>query len=369
MIRQEVRELPAYNFKAYSCPVKLDQNESPYDLPEPLKEKVLLRLGEAAFNRYPDLHADALRAALARHHRWPEEGIVVSSGSNVLIQSLVQACGIGQRVLTLTPSFSVYALQARLLGASLGEVPFGAGFSLPVRALKHELSLGQGVFFLANPAAPTGNLFGEGELRELIEAAPRWTIVIDEAYGQFSGSDFSTLARDYPTVACLRTFSKACGLAGVRLGHLLAQPDLARQLQKVVLPFSVSALGVAVGLSVLEEPHYLKARVAETLRERERVFKALAALGGVHVFPSHTNFLLFRVAEAGRVYEELQAKGVLVRRQDGLHGLAGCLRVSIGLPEENDAFIEAVTQIVSQVVSEGVSQGRPKETLEVAKSG
>jgi histidinol-phosphate aminotransferase len=348
-VRAEIRDLPAYRFKAHGCPVKLDQNESPYDLPEKVKAKVLDRLQGIAFNRYPDIHAEPLRAALARRHRWPEEGVVVANGSNVLIQALVQACGLGQRVLTVKPTFPVYGLQARLLGAPLTEVPLEAGFSLPLEALLAEMKRGEGVLFLANPAAPSGNLFPEASLRALIESGPRWTVVIDEAYGQFADTDFSPLARTYPNVASLRTMSKAFGLAGVRLGYLLARPELAQHVQKLLLPFSVSALQVAVGLAVLDEMAALQARVAEVIAERERVSQALLARG-LEVFPSQTNFLLFRIDDPAGVYEGLKARGVLIRRQD--HLIEGCLRVTVGTPQENTAFIGALAGVMEEARGE-----------------
>ncbi len=356
-VRPEVLATPAYHFSARAYSVKLDQNESPYDLPFELKREVLARLERVSTNRYPELAAESLRAALAREMKWDEAGIVVGGGSNTLIQAFVIACGLGRRVLSVTPTFSVYSLSANLLNAELTEVPLGEGFSLPVSALKEELSRGQGILFLANPAAPTGNVFAEEVVEDLIRAAaPNWTVVLDEAYYQFSGTDLSPFAREYPHVACLRTLSKAFGMGGVRLGFALAQPELAEQLQKVVMPFSVSSLQAAVGLTALEHTDFVAARVAETVRERERLFRALRALG-VEVFPSETNFLLFRVADAGAFYEALLARGVLIRQQDHLRGLHGCLRVSVGTPQENEAFLETARDVLHAERQEVVADG------------
>ena len=348
-VRPEVLATPAYHFSAKPYEVKLDQNESPYGLPPELKEEVMVRLSEVLPNRYPELAGESLRAALARRHAWDEAGVVVGGGSNTLIQAFVIACGLGQRVLSVTPTFSVYSLYANLLNAKLTEVPLEEDFTLPVAALKAELSRGQGVFFLANPAAPTGNLFAQEEIEDLIRAAaPNWTVVLDEAYCQFSSTDLSPFAQKYPHVASLRTLSKAFGLGGVRLGFALAQPALAEQLQKVVMPFSISSLQLAVGLTVLEHPDFVAARVEETVRERDKLARALKQLG-IEVFPSETNFLLFRVADAARFYEALLTRGVLIRRQDHLHNLEGCLRVSVGTPPENQLFLEAAREIVGQV--------------------
>lgn len=356
-VRSEVLVAPAYHFSAKPYAVKLDQNESPYDLPAELKREVFARLERVSTNRYPELAAESLRAALAKKHGWDEMGVVVGGGSNTLIQAFVIACGLGRRVLSVTPTFSVYSLCAHLLNAELTEVPLEEDFALPTSALKAELSRGRGVLFLANPAAPTGNVFAEADLETLIRAAaPNWTVVLDEAYCQFSGTDLSHFVRTYPHVACLRTLSKAFGMGGVRLGFALAQPTLAEQLQKVMIPFSVSSLQVAVGLTVLEHPDYVEARVAETLRERKKLASGLRALG-LQVFPSATNFLLFRAADAPSFYEALLERGVLIRRQDHLRGLHGCLRVSVGTPQENEAFLEAARDVLHTNRQEVVADG------------
>ena len=348
MLRPDVRAAPPYHFSARPQAIKLDQNESPYDLPENLKKEVAARLAAIPFHRYPEINAQTLRAKLAQRHDWPPAGVVVSGGSNILIQALVTAAGLGQSVLSVKPTFSVYALQARLQGAQLIERALGEDFSLPLDDLKLELARSQGVFFLANPAAPTGNIFSTDSLEALAKAsAEKWLFVIDEAYHQFSSTDALPLVRNHPHVVSLRTFSKAFGLGGVRLGYALMQPSLAEQVQKVIMPFSVSALQLAVGEVVLDAPDYVQDRVREALTERERVFRALSGLSGVTPYPSRTNFILFRVPDAGALYEGLLGYGVVVRRQDHVPGLANCLRVSVGTPPENDAFLAAMSDLVA----------------------
>jgi histidinol-phosphate aminotransferase len=347
-IRPDVAALPGYHFTPRDQPVKLDQNESPWDLPEPLRTRALERVAVAPFHRYPELHADRLRARLAALHGWPETGVVVAAGSNVLIQAAAIVAGLGRRVLSVTPSFSVYVLQARLLGAALREVPLAAGFALPRDGLLTELGGGEGVHFLAAPMAPTGNAVAEADVRALAEAgAPRWLTVIDEAYGAFAGSDFADVARSVPGAVSLRTLSKAFGLAGVRLGYALATPAVARELQKAVLPFSVSVLQLALVEAVLEEPTFVAERVASIRAERERLAAALRQRPGVEVFDSVTNFVLLRVRDAAGTHAGLLEQGVVVRRQDHLPGLQGCLRVTAGTPRENDAFLTALDAVLA----------------------
>lgn len=344
-IRDELKALPAYHFSAQDCQIKLDQNESPFDLPEPLRSSINAKLSELAFNRYPELNAHSLKQKLATQLAWSADGIVVSGGSNVLIQALVIAAGLNKTVLTVAPSFSVYSLQAKLLGTELIEIPLAAHFALPVNALLAELSEKSGVFFLANPAAPTANSFTESDMIRLAEASQNnWLMVIDEAYHQFSKTDYSKLIKRFPHLVCLRTFSKAYGLGGVRLGYGLMQEELAENIQKVILPFSISALQLAIGESVLEHSSYLEEHIEQLISERERMFASLTELTQVTAYPSDTNFILFRVKNAAETYSNLLERGVLIRRQDHLAQLEGCLRVAVGTKAENTAFLTALAE-------------------------
>src|SRR5690606_19654054 len=250
----------------------------------------------------------------------------LANGSNVLIQALVILGGIGRSVVTVKPNFAVYASQARLLGAETHEVPLEDGFGLPTAALLATLRSGRGVLFLTDPAAPTGNAHDPRDIATVMSAAHAggsWLSVIDEAYGEFAGSDHAGLVRGLPSAASLRTFSKAAGLAGARLGYALTSPAVATQLRKVLLPFSVSAMQVAVGLTVLERPEIGAARVAAVTAERARVMAALRRLSGVEVFPSVTNFVLFKVADPAAVHRALLGADIIVRRQDHLPGAEG----------------------------------------------
>ncbi len=354
-IRDNVRNVGPYSFTAHDAAVKLDQNESAWPLPDALLDKVAASLKQVELNRYPDLQPRRLVSELARLHAWDEAAVTVAGGSNVLIQSLVIAAGVGRTVLTVSPTFSVYALQGQLLAHELRQVPLNADFSLPLRELEEELSEGSGVLFIANPAAPTGNLHPRSELERLRQAAgDSWLFVIDEAYQHFSGSDFSDLARDGNTVV-LRTLSKAAGLAGARLGYALSSRDIAVNLQKTILPFSVSALQEQVALTVLEHEELIRDNVDRTVRERGRVFAALKNVTGVEPFESSANFILFRVQDAAKVHGSLLEGGVLVRRQDHLPGLAGCLRVSIGQPGENDLFLDTLRSIMTDTIKAGAA--------------
>ncbi len=341
-IRTAVKALAPYRFTPRPEPIKLDQNESPDDVPALLKQRVVRALSDVAWNRYPDLGPRALEARLAQRHGVAAEAVVVANGSNTLIQAITIVSALGRSVITVAPTFAVYSAQAHLLGAELVEVPLLPGFALPARELVAASAGRSGVLFLANPAAPTGNLFTESEMERLVEAVgPGLLVVIDEAYAEFAGKNLEAMAARHENVVVLRTFSKAFGLAGARVGYALAHPGVAEELRKALLPFSVGAWQTAVATALLDEQGLVTERVRHVLAERRRLSAALAALPGVEPFPSEANFILFRVADPAAWYHRLLAAGVVIRRQDHLPGAEGCLRVSVGTGPENDAFLAA----------------------------
>ncbi|HVP67683.1 MAG TPA: histidinol-phosphate transaminase [Anaeromyxobacteraceae bacterium] len=332
--------LAAYPYRKVDAPIKLDQNESPWDLPPDLKERALARMRSTPWNRYPDMHAESVRALVGRHQGWPDGGVVVAPGSNFLVLALALAAN---RVLDTVPSFAFYEAAARLAGTPYEAVPLGEGFALPLQGLLARMSGPAGVLFVAVPHAPTGALFPEREVRALAARAREegWLLAIDEAYFQFSGTDHRDLARENPSVVLLRTFSKAFGLGGVRAGYLLAAPDVASRLQAMLPPFDVPAHTAAVLETVLASPERASEAAELLVAERERVIAGLRRHPTWKVHESRANFFLVRTPDAEVAWKGLLAAGVLVRRQDHLPGLAGCLRVSVGTPAENDAFLRA----------------------------
>lgn len=347
-IRKAVKDTPAYPFQAIDVPVKLDQNENPYDFPLELKQIVAERMLSLPFNRYPDLHADRLKAAIGNFENWNPEGVVVTPGSNVLLHQLTSLAGLRQKVLTVKPTFAVYTLEASILESELTLVPLNADFSLPVEALKAELQKGgPGLFYITEPHAPTGKLDSVEEVESLLEVAKEygWLSVIDEAYYQFGGNDFRYAVEKYGNVIITRTFSKAWGLAGLRLGYALSTVELATELQKVISAFNVNALTTLAVEVALENPGYVQKIAEEQCSERDRMIEALQKHPTWKVYPSSTNFFLIRTPNASEAYQSLIDHGVLVRRQDSGFMLEGVLRVSVGKPEENDRFLQAAMQI------------------------
>lgn len=335
--KAHLRGLSPYPYKKEEAPVKLDQNESPFDLPGALKEEALGRLRAIPWNRYPEIHAESLRKRLSALLDWPEEGIVLAPGSNLLILALSLAA---EEVLDLRPSFPHYAHAAKVAGTPYRAVPLGEGFSLDLKALL--AAFRGGVLFLPNPHAPTGALFPEEALRALAERAKEvgGLLVVDEAYREFAGTDFRFLARENPHVALLRTFSKAFSLGGPRRVPP-GKPGGGGGGAGGAAPFVLPAHTGAVLEVVLENPGYVEKVVEEVVAQRERVYRELLAHPTWRPYPSRTNFLLVRTPDAEEAFRHLLSQGVLVRRQDRYPGLAGCLRVTVGRREEMDAFLRA----------------------------
>lgn len=358
-IRDEVRALPPYGYRDEEPRVKLDQNEAPEDLPPALRAEALRRVEGAPWNRYPGLQPRPLMQRLADLHDWPEAGVVVAPGSNVLIQALALVAALNRRVVTVAPTFAVYGLQARLLNAELRAVPLRDDFSLDVPALATAMDGGEGVLFLPDPAAPTGNRLDDDAVEAVLDdaLARGYTPVLDEAYVPFDGRDRLAWIRDHPGAVVLRTLSKAFGLAGVRLGYALTDPDTAEQVGKALLPFSVSALQIEVAAVALDHPEYVRERVAALRDERARVRARLQALPGAAPWPSDANYLLFRVDDPEAVHRGLLARGVALRRQDHLPGLHGALRMTVGTPEENDAALDALTEVLGATPAPEAAHG------------
>jgi histidinol-phosphate aminotransferase len=344
--KPHLAKLAAYPYRKVEARIKLDQNESPWDLPPDLKARALARIRDAEWNRYPDMHAEGVRAAVARFQGWPEEGVVVAPGSNFLILALALGAN---RVLDVAPSFAFYVGAAQVAGTPYRAVPLAPGFALPEAALAAELGAEgpPGVLFLPTPHAPTGACLDPAGLGRLAERARGrgWLVAVDEAYCQFSGTDHRELARGNPAVVLLRTFSKAFGLGGIRAGYLLAAPDVARRIQALLPPFDVPVHTAAILHAVLEAPERAAEAGRRLATERDRVAAALAGHPSWTVHPSRANFFLVRTPDAARAWQGLLDRGILVRRQDHLPGLEGCLRVSVGTPEENDAFLAAAREL------------------------
>ena len=347
-VREEVLAAAAYQVPPADGLIKLDAMENPYPLPDELKPQWLARLGEADINRYPDPHCAALKRQLrATFDIADAHGVVLGNGSDELIQMIALLVGgPGRCILAPTPTFSMYALIAAFTGAEFAGVPLRADFSLDGDALLDAIRRRQpACVFLAYPNNPTGNCFDEAVIAEALAHAPG-LVVLDEAYFSFCRRSFLAHLARYPHLLILRTLSKS-GMAGLRLGLLVAHPRWAEQLEKVRLPYNINSLTQLSAAFYLEHHDVMQRQAERIIRHRQDLLDQLAELESeptVRAFPSDANFILFRLEQgAERIHARLVERGVLVKN---LHRagtpLENCLRVTVGAEEENNRFVEAL---------------------------
>ena len=351
LVKPEVRGLTAYRAEEPRPDlVKLDANESPFPLTDQLRRELLQVLAQVEVNRYPDPKADLLRSTLAAEHRVAPEQLVLGNGSDELIQLVLLAVGEpGATVLAPVPTFSMYELIARGQGLRFRGVPLGPRFEPDLPAMIETIERARPkVVFHATPNNPTGSVFSQAEILKILAVAPG-LVVVDEAYDPYAGRTMLPHLVDQERLVILRTLSKI-GLAGLRIGYLVTHPALAGELEKVRLPFNLSAFSQAAAVVVLTHHEWIDANVREVVRERDRVAKELAGLPGVEAFPSEANFILFRTTCASdAVFEGLLAEGLLVRNLGSAPGLKNCLRVTVGAEKENDRFLEGLATVMRQL--------------------
>lgn len=345
-MRSALANLKPYLVDQDASAVKLNQNESPYDIPARFKKKILDALAREHWNRYPAHPPARLIGAIARLTGHPKESVVVGNSSNEIILATLQTiCEPGERMVVVSPGFPIYPRVGRILGLSLAEVPLRDDFGFDLESIK-SAARSAALVILASPNNPTGTALDLGQIRDLCRAA-KGIVVIDEAYHEFHRKNAAGLLREHPNLVLIRTFSKAFGLAGVRLGYLLARPDLARSIENVKLPFSVGLWQQAAGALILKNPAYRERVVRQIIRERGGVQAGLKRIPGISPIPSRTNFILFEI-KAGRpekIVESLARKGVLIRTFDHPR-LKNHARITIGTPAENAFFLKTLRQVM-----------------------
>lgn len=342
VVRPEILKLAAYHVAPAHGLVKLDAMENPYGLPPALREAWLGALRAAELNRYPDASARELKEKLRATLGIPgPASLVVGNGSDEIIQMLEMA--VAGPALAPVPTFVMYEMVAQFVGSEFVGVPLDDDFGLDREAMLTAIERYRpGVIFIAWPNNPTGNLFDERTVRRVIEAAPG-LVVIDEAYHAFAGRSLMHCVEEYPNVLVMRTLSKL-GLAGLRLGFAVGDPAWVEQLEKVRMPYNVNVLTQMSTVFALDHLDVFMEQAARIKEERGRVAEGLAE-AGYRCFPSDTNFILFRSERrpAGELFQAILDTGVLVKNLCDSHpALAGCLRVTIGTPEENDCFLAAL---------------------------
>ncbi|HKV35251.1 MAG TPA: histidinol-phosphate transaminase [Pyrinomonadaceae bacterium] len=348
IIKPAVRALRAYTLSPHRASVKINQNENPWDAPAEIKDEVLRRFAARKWSRYPDFVPVSLHERLAEFAGWKANGVIAGNGSNELIQALLTvSIGPGKRVLISEPTFTLYKQVATVLGGEVETVLLTSELTYDVAALLKTIEEKQpDVTIICSPNNPTGCVINESDLIALLEASPG-LVVIDEAYHEFAQRSVVPLLNEYENLIVLRTFSKAMAFAALRVGYLLASPELVTEIRKAVLPYNLNAFSqIAAEVAIEKYPTLLGPMVESILKERERLHTAMSKIRGLHPLKSHANFMVVkRDGDVRQIFEELLKRDILVRDVSGYPMLGDYFRVSVGTPEENDRLVRALHEI------------------------
>jgi histidinol-phosphate aminotransferase len=354
LVKPSVRAMGAYTLRPYEPRIKLNQNENPWDVPDEVKARIAAILADRPWNRYPPFVASNFIAAVAEATGWPAEGILVANGSNELIQSvLAVVVGPGTSVVIPEPTFTLYRLMTEVNAGEVVSVPLADDLRFDVDAIiraarAHRAS----VVVLCTPNNPTGATLTADEIVRIHDETEA-LVLADQAYVEFGGADAIPLLREHPRLVVLRTFSKAMAMAGLRAGYMLAHPALTAEVNKAKLPYNVNFFTEVAAAEVLRARHLLEAGVAKLREERDRLIREMSAIPGLRVYPSEANFWVFRVESPKITHTTLFQRlldehGILIRDVSKYPMLEDCLRVNVGAPEENDAFLGAVRAIMEE---------------------
>jgi histidinol-phosphate aminotransferase len=344
--------MDGYHSPQLDVTVRLNTNESPEAPPAEWVTELAHAVETVDWHRYPDRAATQLRAAIGALHGVGPEQVFVANGSNEVLQTvLLTYGGPGRTAAVWEPTYALHSHIARLIGTSVAEGERAADFSVDLDEVRRVVSLTEpSVAFLCSPNNPTGVVDDEATVRATLEMvqAVDGLLVVDEAYGQFAPwSALGLVADDVPLVVS-RTFSKTWSMAAARLGYLVGPAEVVAELEKVVLPYHLDAIKQIAGCLALDHVGAMDERVARLVEERGRLVARLTGLP-VEVWPSGANFVLFRptAADGAEVWQQLVDRSVLVRNCSSWPRLEGCLRVTIGTPTEDDAFLDALEEILT----------------------
>lgn len=354
-VRDDILKLTPYMPSKESCNIKLDANESPYDVPKEIKERIWNRIKNEHFNYYYDPSCDELRENLSRYTGANPDQIFVGSGGDEIINDIIMAfAGPDRDVIIPVPTFSSYEIFATVAGSNVIKIPlireqkYGKEiWVLDTRQIKKHFKKNEPqLMFLCYPNNPTGDYFNEEKMLDLINNFSG-IVAVDEAYFEFGGKTFVDRLSRYPHVVVIRTFSKIFSMAGLRVGYAVGHVDVIKQLYKVKLPYNVSLFSQIAAVEILKDMAWLKNMQSKFIETRKQLKKDLEKIKGLKIHPSSTNFFLCELGKSrDMVYEELLKRGILTRRL-GDDVLKNTLRFCIGSPAQNQVLLSHLREIMS----------------------
>lgn len=349
LTKPNIRSLKAYKAEEILCKIKLDANESPYSPYSVQRTAYSAQKIFQTLNRYPDPEAKSFKKLIAKKFKVKPENILLGNGSDELIYYLITT--FGGPVLYPVPTFSMYGIISQALGEKKAEIPLDDKFDLDLDKIfkeirKHKPKL----IFLSSPNNPTGNSFSPDRILKIIKFTssliprPSSLVVVDEAYQAFSNKkSFLPFLKKYKNLIILKTLSKI-GLAGLRVGFMMADSRIIKEVNKVRLPFNVNSLSQKISAETLKNRKLLQSFIKSIVSERKKFFNEMRKIKGLKPYPSDANFILFKIKDADKIYKKLLKKGILVRNMRGV--INGCLRVTVGTPRENAIFLKTLKQLL-----------------------
>jgi len=333
LVRPNIRALSPYSTARDECQgspdIFLDANESPYP--------------GIGFNRYPDPRQKALKKQISAIKGLPVENIFLGNGSDEAIDLMFRIfCTPGQdNAVAIVPSYGMYTVAADINDVKVRGIKLGPDFSLPVEELLAAADANTKLLFLCSPNNPSGNAFEPAQLLDLVQRFPG-IVVLDEAYADFSAKgSLRAKVLEYPNLVVLQTLSKAYGMAGLRLGLAFANAYVTDLMNRVKYPYNISQAAQEAAFRALSAP--VEENVAEIVAQRARLAGILTSFPFVKkVWPSDANFLLVQVDDADKLYNHLLADGIIVRNRSRQPLCAGCLRLTVGTPRENDNLLQSL---------------------------
>ena len=347
LICEKVKNLKAYQVETVEEGIKLHANENPYPPSPELKSLILAHLENLDLNRYPDPDCKNLKEAISNRLGVSTDQLVIGNGSDELIQHLMQVfCDDGDTVAFPEPTFAMYSILAKGMGLNTQIFELDNKWDFEAKSVIKKLTSSHArIVFISYPNNPTGNCFSRTEIQKLIENF-EGIVVLDEAYCDFSGQTFLDQMKDHNNLVILRSLSKI-GLAGLRIGYGIFPRTLVDEINKIRLPYNSNSVTQIAATELLKNFSLVQKQIDSIKKERVRLFKELAKIKSINIYPSDSNFILFQATQNGeKVFRNLMENHILVRNLGSHPMLKNCLRVTIGTKAENDQFLDKLKKVI-----------------------
>lgn len=350
MLRSELNNINSYITNDNAYQVKLDANETVFDLPEFIKDEINAEFKRLAYNRYPDGLEKKLADKVAAKLGVSSQNIIFGNGSSELLAKVCWVYGGKDKsVMFPSPSFSMYPIYARLAGSKAIPVELDKNFNLSKQQLLEKYAACKpSLIILCSPNNPTGNVMSQEDIKDILTTVD-CPVIADEAYYEFYGKTALDIFSENKNLIIMRTFSKAYGLAALRIGYMIAHPEIIETVKKAIMPYHINALSLCAAKVVYDKVELLKTRVQAVIEARERLFIQIAKIAGIKVYPSKANFLLIKIPEhKSGLTDYLSQNGIAVRAFDN-DRLNDCIRITIGSRADNEMVLQHINKFISNV--------------------